>query len=144
MKKVIVCGVLTVLCIVATVLLRGPMGNADLEYTEVEATVISSEAVERTVRTRYSTSRQTVYEVVVRYDGENYYLINAHNAYSYQEGKTVKVYLAGGKMYANEEGVRSGSLLGKAYSVALIGSLVMFFVTIILWSKAAQEKRQAG
>lgn len=47
-------------------------------------------------------------------------------------------------MYANEEGVRSGSLLGKAYSVALIGSLVMFFVTIILWSKAAQEKRQAG
>ena len=95
MKKVIVCGVLTVLCIVATVLLRGPMGNADLEYTEVEATVISSEAVERTVRTRYSTSRQTVYEVVVRYDGENYDLINAHNAYSYQEGKTVKVYLAG-------------------------------------------------
>ena len=44
MKKVIVCGVLTVLCIVATVLLRGPMGNADLEYTEVEATVISSES----------------------------------------------------------------------------------------------------
>ena len=101
-------------------------------------------AVERTVRTRYSTSRQTVYEVVVRYDGENYDLINAHNAYSYQEGKTVKVYLAGGKMYANEEGVRSGSLFGKAYSAALIGSLVMFFVTIILWSKAAQEKRQAG
>ena len=41
MKKVIVCGVLTVLCIVATVLLRGPMGNADLEYTEVEYRVLT-------------------------------------------------------------------------------------------------------
>ena len=43
MKKVWVFGIITVICIVAAVLLRGPMSNADVEYTEVKVQVVSSE-----------------------------------------------------------------------------------------------------
>lgn len=139
MKKVIVCGILTVVCIIVAVLLRKPMENADLEYTEVEARVISSQSVRQTVRTRYSSSYQTVYKIVVRYKGEDYDLKNAHNTYSYPEGKTVKVYLSGGKMYANTEGVRNGSPYGIAYGAAILGAFGFFLITMVLWSKAGQH-----
>ena len=36
MKKVWICGIITVLCIIATVLLRKPMDNAELDYQEVQ------------------------------------------------------------------------------------------------------------
>ena len=73
--------------------------------------------------------------------GKNYDLENAHDSYSYRVGSTVTAYLANGRMYANEEGVRNATPQGTAYFAALIASFVMFFVTLILWSKAAEKKR---
>ena len=140
MKKVWICGIITVLYIIATVLLRKPMDNAELDYQEVQVRVVSSESRERTVRTQYSTSRQTVYEVIVRYEGKEYELKNVHNSYSYLEGRDVTAYLYNGKLYANEEGVRSASTEGIAYSVELSASCGMFVATMVMLSKSGQKK----
>lgn len=66
-KKAIISSIITVLCIVAAVVLRIAMDKVDVEYTEVKATVVSSE--ER-VRRVYGKS-QKYYEVVVEYEAGN-------------------------------------------------------------------------
>ena len=78
-KKAIISSIITVLCIVAAVVLRIAMDKVDVEYTEVKATVVSSE--ER-VRRVYGKS-QKYYEVVVEYEGREYELQNVYNSYSY-------------------------------------------------------------
>ena len=144
MKKVYACGIIMVICIVATVLLRGPMANAETDYTEVDVQVVSSETKETTIKVGNTKSDMTTYEIVVSYMGKNYDLENAHNSYSYRKGATVKAYLSDGKMYANVEGVRNATPIAKAYFAALIASFVMFFVTICLWSNEAQKKRRGN
>lgn len=142
MKKVYACGIVTVLCIVAAVLLYAPMRNTEVDYSEVKVQVVSSEEKETTIKTGSSRSTMTTYDIVVSYMGENYALKNAHDSYSYRPGATVTAYLSNGKMYANVEGVRNSSPVSIAYFTALIGSFVMFFVTICLWANAAQRKRR--
>ena len=144
MKKVYACGIITIICIVATVLLRGPMVNAELDYTEVKATVVSSETRTTTIRTETTRSTMNSYEVYVRYNGDVYKLKNAHDSYSYREGATVTAYLSGGKLYANVEGVRTSTPVAYAYFTALIGSFIMLLVTLCLWANAAQAKRRAN
>ena len=142
MKKVWVCGIIMIICIVATVLLRGPMDNADIDYTEVKVQVVSSETKETNIKVGNSTSTMTTYDIVVSYMGKDYDLKNAHNSYSYREGATVTAYLSNGKMYANVEGVQTSTPVATAYFVALIGSFVMFLVTMCLWANVAQQKRR--
>ena len=142
MKKVWVCGLIMIICIVATVLLRGPMDNADIDYTEVKVQVVSSETKETNIKVGNSTSTMTTYDVVVSYMGKDYDLKNAHNSYSYRKGATVTAYLSNGKMYANVEGVQTSTPAATAYFVALIGSFVMFLVTMCLWANVAQQKRR--
>ena len=144
MKKVYACGIITIICIVATVLLRGPMDNAELDYTEVKAMVVSSGTSTTTIKAGTSRSTMTSYDIYVRYDGEEYKLKNAHDSYSYREGAFVTAYLSGGKMYANVEGVRTSTPIAYAYFTALIGSFVMLFATLLLWANAAQQKRRAA
>lgn len=143
MKKVWVLGIITVIFIVATVLLRGPMDNADVEYEEVKVTVVSSETKQTTVKTGSSRSTITTYEIVVNYMGKEYELKNAHNSYSYREGSTVTAYLSNGKLYANVEGVQTSTPAATAYFVALIGSFVMFLIFTCTWANVAQNKRRA-
>lgn len=114
----------------------------ELEYTKVEAEVVSSETVKKTVKSKYSTSNITEYDIVVRYEGKDYDLKNAHNSYSYREGSMVTVYMANGKMYANEEGIRTSSPMGIAYFVGLIGSFILFIVTLCVWGQVAQNKKR--
>ena len=142
MKKVWICGIIMVICIVAAVLLRGPMDNADIDYTEVKVQVVSSETKETDIKVGNSNSTMTTYDIVVSYQGQNYDLKNAHDSYSYRKGATVTAYLSNGKMYANVEGVQTSTPVATAYFVALIGSFVMFFITICLWANAAQQKRR--
>lgn len=144
MKKVYACGIITVICIVAAVLLRGPMANAELDYTEVSVRVVSSGTDTTTIRTGNTRSTMTTYEVIVSYMGEEYELKNAHNSYSYRQGSTVTAYLSGGKLYANVEGVRTSTPVAYAYFTALIGSFVMLMITLCLWANAAQQKRRAS
>ena len=142
MKKVWVCGIIMIICIVATVLLRGPMDNADIDYTEVKVQVVSSETKETRIKVGNSSSTMTTYDVVVSYMGKEYDLKNAHNSSSYRKGATVTAYLSNGKMYANVEGVQTSTPVATAYFVALIGSFVMFLVTMCLWANVAQQKRR--
>ena len=86
----------------------------------------------------------TTYKIVVSYNGKNYDLKNAHDSYSYRQGSTVTAYLSNDKMYANVEGVQNSTPAAIAYFAALIGSIVMFFVTICLWANVAQQKRRAN
>lgn len=144
MKKVIVCGILTVICIVAAVLLRAPMDNAELNYEEVQVLVVSSETKERVIKTGYSKSNLTTYEITVNYNGKDYELKNAHDSYSYRKGSMVKAYLSHGNMYANLEGVRNSTPEGIAYFVALVGAFVMFIITMLLLTKVGQKKPQGG
>lgn len=141
MKKVYICGVITVLCIVAAVFLHSAMDKAELDYQEVKVQVVSSETKERVVKTGTSRSTITSYEIVVSYQGQNYDLHNAHDSYSYRRGSTVTAYLSHGRLYANVEGVRNSTPAGTAYFAALFGSIGMFFVTLYLWSKVSQNKR---
>lgn len=142
MKKVWVLGIITVIFIVATVLLRGPMDNADVEYQEVKVTVVSSETKETTIKVGKTSSEMTTYDIVVNYMGQEYDLKNAHNSYSYREGSTVTAYLSNGKMYANIEGVQTSTPAATAYFVALIGSFVMFLIFTCTWANVAQNRRR--
>ena len=101
MKKVYISGIITILCIVATVLLRILMDNTDVEYTEVQAEVVSVATKETTIRVNFSRHTTTKYEVIVSYMGENYELQNVYGAYLYHEGITTTAYLSNGKLYAN-------------------------------------------
>lgn len=142
MRKVYVCGIITIICIAAAVLLRRPMSNAELDYTEVSVEVVSSETKTTTVRTGSTRSSMKKHEVIVRYMGKEYELKNAYDSYSYRRGATVTAYLSGGKLYANVEGVRISTPVAYAYFTALIGSFVMLMATACLWSHAAQKKRK--
>lgn len=144
MKKVIVSSILMVICIVAAVLLRGSMDNAELDYEEVQVMVLSSETKNTVVKTGYSRSNLTTYEITVSYGGKEYELKNAHDSYSYRKGSMVKAYLSHGKMYANLEGVRSSTPEGIAYFVALIGAFAMFIITMILLTKVGKKKPQGS
>ncbi len=140
MKKVLICLGVMVLFIVAAVVLKRPAENAKLDYTKVKARVVSSESRQKRIKTRYSTSYQTVYDVVLSYGGKEYELKNAHNSYSYRPGSEVTVYLANGKLYADEEGVRNASPLGIARSVAIGGAFLMFIVSMVMLAKTGQKK----
>ena len=142
-KAAAICGVLTVVFIIATVFLRTKMDNAELSYEEVKVQVLSSETKQTKVKTKYSSSYQTTYEIKVLYDGKEYDLKNAHNSYSYRKGATVTAYLAYGKMYANIEGVRTSSPFGIAYFVGLFGSFGLFFASLMLLAKDSDRKKKA-
>ena len=120
------------------------MSNVEVDYTEVKVQVVSSEKKETTVKTGTSRSTITTYDIVVSYMGKNYDLKNAHDSYSYREGSTVTAYLSNGRMYANVEGVQNATPVATAYFAALIGSFVMFLVTMCLWSNVAQQKKRSN
>lgn len=144
MKKVYVCGVIAIICIVATVLLRSSMDNMEIDYTEVKAMVVSSGDSTTKVRVGKTRTEMVSHNIVVRYNGEEYKLKNAYDSYSYREGAMVTAYLSGGKMYANEAGVRTSTPIAYAYFAALFGSFGMSLLTLCLWANAAQAKRRAN
>lgn len=140
MKKVFVCGIITVICIVAAVLLRKPMDDVELDYKEVSVDVVSS----RVVRSGTSKSKVTSYEVIVNFMGKEYRLKNVNNAYSYREGTTITAYLYNDNLYADVDGVRNSTPIAHAHFAAFICSFVMFLVTLCLWSSVAQKKRRGN
>ena len=140
MKKVYLCGILTIIGAVLTVLLRILMSGADVSYTEVEVQVVSAETVDTTVRVGRARSTMTSYEIIVNYEGENYELQNAYNTYSYPEGSTVTAYLSNGELYANIEGVKTSKPVATAYFVALFATFIMLFVTLYLWQREKDKE----
>lgn len=124
--KAVILSLLTVACIITTVVLWFQMNGQDVEFEKVNVTVVSSETITHRVLKGSSTKTQyEEYAVKVRYQGEVYSLENCHNSYSYREGQTVTAYLANGRLFANEEGVNTSTPVATAYFVFLILSFVM-------------------
>lgn len=144
MKKVYICLGVMVVLIVAAVFLRKAANNAELDYEKVKVRVVSSEDNSKNIRVNGSTSTIHEYDIVVSYLGKEYDLKNAHNTYSYREGSEVEVYFANGKMYADEDGVRNGTVAGKAYLVAVGGAFAMFIASMLLLSKVGSKKKDGG
>lgn len=144
MKKVYICLGVMVVLIVAAVFLRKAANNAELDYEKVKVRVVSSEDRSKSIRVNGSTSTIHEYDIVVSYLGKEYDLKNAHNTYSYREGSEVEVYFANGKMYADEDGVRNGTVAGKAYLVAVGGAFAMFIASMLLLSKVGSKKKDGG
>lgn len=134
-KKVTISVIALLLCVAATVGLRVVNDRAGTAYDEVEVTVVSSETRQRKVMG----SQQTVYEVVVRYEGQEYELKNTHSAYAYQPGREATAFLSGGKLYADVEGVKTSTPLGIAYFVFLFASFGMVFVTATVVGQARRS-----
>lgn len=130
-KKVMISVIVMLLCIGATVGLGIAMNRADTDYEEVEVKVISSETKQK----KMLKSRQLVNEVIVRYQGEEYELKNLHDTYAYQPGSEVTVFLSGGELYANIEGVKTSTPLATVYFVFLFASFGMVILTAMFVSQ---------
>lgn len=131
-KKVMVSIIVLLLCIGATIGLGIATNGASTDYEEVKVMVLKAETKQKKVLGK----RWTVNEVIVSYKGQRYELKNMHSMYAYQPGREVMVFLSGGKMYANVEGVKTSTPLAMVYFVFLFASFGMVFVTAIVASKA--------
>lgn len=139
-KKVIIFWVIFVVCVIATVALWFAMNNSNPEFEEVTVTVESSKTEQ--IVNRKTGSRTNIYKVKVRYNGETHDLHNPHNSYQYPEGKSVKAYLSNGKLYANEEGVKTSTPIATIYFVFLFGSFGMLFVALTYTGKLRSRKEK--
>jgi len=126
--------------LISTIILWFLMNNSNPEYEEVKAIVLSSEKVEYV--NRKTNTRTYKYEVKVRYEGKEYDLHNAHNAYSYVEGRSVTAYKANDKLYANIEGVKTATPIATTYYVFLFGSFGLLILAPSYGAKVRQEKKE--
>lgn len=136
-KKVIILWLAFVICVVLAVVFWNLMNNSNPESEKVKATVVSSKT-EQLVNKKTG-SRTNFYKVEVEYNGKKYQLKNPHSSYMYREGSTVDVYLANGKLYANEEGVKTSTPVATVYYVFLFGSFIMLIVASTYTSKLRKK-----
>lgn len=122
--KARITGIITLLCFICTVALWFATNNQNVEYEEVEATVLSAKDVTRRVKK----TTITHHEIKVQYEGETYELENAYDSWSYTRGEQITVYLSNGKLYANVEGVETSTPIAIVYFVFLFLSFVMLIV----------------
>lgn len=134
-RNAIISIIVMLLCIIATVGLRIAVDRAATDYSEVKVTVVSSETKQEKVLGK----RQTVYEVIVRYEGKKYELKNAHGTAAYRPGREVTAFLSNGKLYANIEGVKTSTPLAMVYFGFLFASFAMIIVTITMIGKARRS-----
>ena len=140
-KKAIILWIITVLCLVMTVVFWFLMNNYNPEYEEVKAIVTS--ATSKTLKNKKTGSNTaTFYEVKARYNGKEYELKNVHGLAGYSEGKTVNAYFANGNLYANIEGITTTSPVGIVYFIFLFGTFIMIFVSSSYMSKNLTKSKK--
>ena len=130
-KLTLVLGLATLVCLIFAVVFYIKSGSESVDYEIVKVRVVSAE----TVTYRSGGNTYDRYEIVVRYEGVDYDLENAHNTYSYRVGNTVDAYMAGGRFYANVEGVQNSSFLSKVYFGFLFGTFGCFIFWICSFMK---------
>lgn len=139
-KQVLILWVSFIICLSITVGLWFVVNKSNPTYDEVKVTVLSSKT--KQVKNKKNNSTYTTYEIEVDYEGKTYNLENAHNSYSYMEGRSITAYMKNNKIFANVEGVKNETPAGKAYFVFLIGSIVLFFVSLVETSKIKANKKE--
>lgn len=139
MKRTLIFGLLTVVCLAVTVVLGFALRDSQPEYEKVSALVLSANQEKQYLGYGHTLTK---YNIRCRYDGVIYDLQNAHDTYSYTAGRTTPAYLAGGKLYANIEGVKNGSPVGILYFVFLFGAMGMGGVTLGMYSLESKRRKE--
>lgn len=134
--------ILWIACVVATVGLWFGMNKVALNYDEVEVRVLS--AVTKKVKNKKNGSTYDFYEIKVDYNGETYDLENAHDSYSYTQGKKIKAYLYKDKLYANVEGVKTATPTANLYFIFLFGSIGLLCFNLYYSGKLKENKKKAA
>lgn len=129
--------IITVVCLILTVVFWFLMNKVEVDYEEVTAIVTDTSS--KTVVNKKTGSRTTFYEVKVKYEGKEYELQNVHGLAGYSEGKNVKALLSNGKLYANVEGIKSTSPVAIIYFIFLFGTFGMVFASATYMSKMKQK-----
>lgn len=133
--------ILWIVCVVATVGLWFGMNKVALNYEEVEVRVLS--AVTKRVKNKKNGSTYDFYEIKVDYNGTTYDLENAHDSYSYTQGKKIKAYLYKNKLYANVEGVKTATPTANLYFIFLFGSIGLLCFNLYYSGKLKENKKKA-
>lgn len=116
------------------------VNRSNPDYEEVKVVVLSAKTTQ--VKNKKNGSTYNKYDVEVEYEGKTYDLENAHSANPAMKGRSITAYYANGKMYADVQGVKNGTPVGKLYFVCLIGSFVLLFGAAIQTSKLSQMKKE--
>lgn len=138
-NKSIFLWLITLACLILTVVFWFLMNNTEINYEEVTAVVTSASTTE--VINKITGSRTPFYDVKVRYEGEEYNLENVHSLVGYSQGRSVKALLSNGKLYANEEGIKSTTPTAIIYFVFLFSTFGMLMFAAIYSSKQHEKKK---
>lgn len=139
-NKVAIMWIITVFCLIMTVIFWFLMNKAEVKYEEVTAVVTDTSS--REVVNKKTGNRTTFYEVKVEYEGEEYELQNVHGLAGYTKGRNVKALLSNDKLYANVEGIKSTSLVAIVYFVFLFGTFGMLIVSSTYMSKVKAKNKE--
>lgn len=132
-KRVIILWCAFVVCVITTVILWFAMNNANPEYEEVEATVLSAKTDQ--VVNKKTGTKTNFYRVEVEYEGKSYELGNVHSLSSYTTGRKVKAYLYNGNLYANTEGVKTSTPIAIVYFIFLFGNFGLLYIASVQTTK---------
>ncbi len=133
---------LTIVCFILTVIFWFLMNNQNISYEEVMATVTNTSS--REVVNKKTHNKTTFNTVMVKYEGKEYELHNVHTLTGYYKGKSVKALLSNNKLYANEEGIKSTSMVAIIYFIFLFGTFGMLMLSATYTSKLKQKKKELG
>ena len=136
-NKVAIMWIVTVICLILTIVFWFLMNKAEVKYEEVTATVTSTATKE--IVNKNTQNRTTFYEVKVEYNGKEYDLQNVHGLSGYYQGKSVKALLANDKLYANIEGIKSTSPIAIVYFIFLFGTFGMLMASATYMSKVKKQ-----
>ena len=129
---------LTIVCFILTVIFWFLMNNQNISYEEVMATVTNTSS--REVVNKKTHNKTTFNTVMVKYEGKEYELHNVHTLTGYYKGKSVKALLSNNKLYANEEGIKSTSMVAIIYFIFLFGTFGMLMLSATYTSKTKKER----
>lgn len=138
-NKTVIMWIITVVCLVLTVVFWFLMNNVEIHYEEVTAIVTDTSS--KNVVNKKTGSRTTFYEVKVKYGGKEYELQNVHGLSGYYKGKSVKALLSNGKLYANVEGIKSTTPIAIVYFIFLFGTFAMLIISAIYTTKSKPKKK---
>ena len=138
-------------CLAAVIVLAYQIRTAPVEYTEVEVLITD-------IRHEPEMLTRGTHDVVtVRYEGKDYELISVLDGEvpqyqaRYETGLPVTVYMAGGELYSNINGIKShnvrGRMSGALVSVGgalLLGSIVVTgtYFDLVKKSRVGADKKE--
>ena len=138
-------------CLAAVIVLAHQIRTAPVEYTEVEVLITD-------IRHEPEMLTRGTHDVVtVRYEGKDYELISVLDGEvpqyqaRYETGLPVTVYMAGGELYSNINGIKSHNVRGRTYGALvsvggalLLGSIVVTgtYFDLVKKSRVGADKKE--